>query len=180
MLAATMTDHPEAASADPVPCADLVTAYSIVGLTDTPAASAHVALRASGSPRWMGSETLSSYPGDGATKVLSEIRSLVHQCPTATGRSGAGYILADPSLGAAVDGPLTTHFSIADGPKLGDESLRLQARTSSQVAGTEIEADAIVIRSGNRVLVVDELSTYAQFSKLTDVAAAAYQQLTTA
>jgi hypothetical protein len=60
---------------------------------------------------------------------------------------------------------------------LGDESLRLQARTPSQIPGTDIEADAIVIRSGNTVLVVDEHATSAQFSKLADVATAACRQL---
>ena len=65
------------------------------------------------------------------------------------------------------------------GPQLGDESLRVQARTRSQVAGDDMEADAIVIRSGTTVLVVSEHPTYAQFSKLDDVAAAAYRRLTT-
>jgi hypothetical protein len=174
-----MTDHPEAASTSPDPCALLVFAASIVRLTAAPAATAHIAFRANGSLPWMGSETLSSYPADGATKAVSEIRSLVERCPTVMGPSGVGNILADPSLGAAANalGPLTTHFSIADGPKLGDESLRLQARTPSQIPGTDIEADAIVIRSGNTVLVVDEHATTAQFSKLADVATAAYRQL---
>jgi hypothetical protein len=61
---------------------------------------------------------------------------------------------------------------------LGDESLRLQARTPSQTPGVYIQVDAIIIRSGNSVVVVDELPTSAQFSKLADVATAAYRQLT--
>jgi hypothetical protein len=181
LLDPTMEDHPSAPSADPEPCGGIIMAFDIVRQTDAPAADASVGLQAHESLPWMGRETLSSYSADGAQKVVREIRSLVDRCPTATGPSGAGNILADPSLASAVNGvgPLTTHFSVAAGPQLGDESLRVRARTPSQVAGNDMEADAIVIRSGSTVLVVNELPTYAQFSKLDDVAAAAYRRLTT-
>lgn len=160
MLEATAQDNPGAASASADPCADLVDAYRVVTQTDAPAATARVSFRASKGSPWMPSERLSRYQADGAHKVLAEIRSLVQRCPT------------------YADGPLTTRFSVADGPKLGDESLRLQARTPSQVPGADTEADAIVIRSGSLLLVVSEIDATPEASKLADLADAAYTKLT--
>jgi hypothetical protein len=148
-------------SADADPCAGVINAYSLVEAADTPVAWARVSVAANDGPRWMAGEALSSHKPGGAAQVLAAIRALANKCST-------------------IAGPLTTHISIADGPRLGDESLRVKARTSATtVPGAEIEADAIVIRAGDVLLVVDELNTMEApgVSRLDEVAAAAYAKL---
>jgi hypothetical protein len=77
-------------------------------------------------------------------------------------------------------GPLTTNFSVVPGPALADESIELRARTPSQVLGIDIEADAILIRSGSVLLTVNEglmAPTRNGPSRLHELASAAFARL---
>jgi hypothetical protein len=167
LTGAVMDDDPSAAgpsaaaSDSPVSCSDLVTALSFVMAVTAPAAGAHVGIVGTTADhrRWSGGERLSSFAGDGATRVFAKVRSLVGRCPSRSDAGASpGALLADPSQAATINsmGPLTTNFSVVPGPALGNESIELRARTPSQVPGIDIEADAILIRSGSVLLTVNE------------------------
>jgi hypothetical protein len=167
-------DTPAAAPNTAVPCSDLGHALSVVRAAAAPAASAHILIEGTTADRhrWDGGEQLLSMRKGGAAKAFTNVRSIVHRCPR-----------SDPSAAGEVDDsdPLTTSFTIVPGPPLGDESIRLQSRTSSQHhPGVELESDVILIRSGSIVLVVYEVPaifTPSGPSRLDEFAAAAFTRL---
>ena len=63
------------------------------------------------------------------------------------------------------------------GPALGDESIEVRSRVTSSVPGVEVASDAILIRSGSIVLIVDEQPTREAQTPLHDLATAGYAQL---
>jgi hypothetical protein len=168
--------------ADPdTPCAELIDAVTVIRSAGVPAFTANVGVRstASGS-RWSATEWLYSFSGDGATKLFAGIRAIVDRCPDSTDAGASpGSLLADPSEAAKVTaaGPPTTHFSVVPGPALGDESVEVRSRIPGSAPGAEVASDAIVIRTGSIVLIVDELPTRLTQTPLHDLAAAAYARL---
>jgi hypothetical protein len=168
--------------ADPdKPCAELINATEVIRSAGVPAFTANLGVRSTApGTRWMGTEWLYSFSADGATKLFAGIRALVDRCPESTDTdSSPGALLADPSEAAKVNSlaPLTTHFTLVPGPALGDESIEMHARITSNIPGREVASDAILIRSGSIVLIVDEQPTRDAQTPLHDLATAGYAQL---
>jgi hypothetical protein len=127
---------------------------------------------------WLGDEMLASYPVNGAASELSALRSLVARCPTWNDADDSSSLLASPAPG--MSGAVVYHLALTAGPKLGDESVRLQIRTSQNLAGgAEAASDAIFIRVGGVLIVVGEQATVITKTETANpldvLAAAAYQ-----
>lgn len=129
---------------------------------------------------WNSTEALASYSGDGAKNVLAALRSLVQRCPTYSAPYLGASLLAKPLPGLPTT--LEYQFSLVAGPKLGDESVTLQARVPSPENGAVTESDAIFIRVGNVLMVVGEHATFVRPSDpatpLNALAAAVYAAYT--
>ncbi len=133
-----------------------------------PASSAGESVRGrtSTGETWLAGEDLFSYRAGQAHTVIQDLRRLVAKCST----------FIDPnSLGT----PSVRTFSIGAGPKLGDESLLVhqESRPQSYNGDNRLVHDAILIRSGDVVLVVSTVtSTLLNVSTpMLDVAAAAFK-----
>ncbi|WP_157436264.1 hypothetical protein [Actinospica robiniae] len=140
---------PQATPLGRVPCDALEDALEIVDTYEPPASrnTKEIMLSTTGlnGLRWLGSERLVSYPGDGAAHVLTDIRELGARC-------------AKTNIGEA-DTP--TYATVVDGPKLGDESVMVKVRSTltTDFTSAHFSVDAMLIRIGSALIVLDETST---------------------
>jgi len=144
--AADDSASPQPTSIGQAPC-DALGAGGSVTSYEPPAAASNVLLSTTGldGTRWIGAEELASYSGDGAARVLTDLRQLVTRC-------------AKTNIG---DVNTPTYATALDGPKLGDESLTIKVRTTSILGGGAVAAsDSIIIRIGSTLILVDEVSAY--------------------
>ncbi|KJY33917.1 hypothetical protein VR44_12955 [Streptomyces katrae] len=97
-----------------------------------------------------GMEKLYSFADGGAHRAVEDMRALVARCRTVELPHAAG----EPADTAA--------FAIAEGPRLGDESLVVQAAVTGGgqgAAGGTQHADATVVRVGNALVVISSVLT---------------------
>jgi hypothetical protein len=144
-------------------CRDLDAISSAFVFGGTPnqpvGATAVTIVQGAGGPMWVATERLVSYTSGNAHFVIQDLTDLATAC---AGAETAG-------IGAM---PYTTMA----GPALGDESLRLTHLTLEAQA---MEADTIIIRSGDNLIIVEELPRpQSQRTPLDVVAAAAYRAFT--
>ncbi|GIH17192.1 hypothetical protein [Rugosimonospora africana] len=155
---------------DAIPCSD-VRGPVFLGDMPAPAGQATIGVHGHTGRGWFGNEWLASYPGDGAKQILDDLRSVVKRCPS----------YSDDALAGMGFDSLRLNISLTSGPKLGDESLRLQIREPSKAPGIAVETDSIYIRDGHTLMLLDEqatIGTTAQPSPLTQVATIAFAKLT--
>ncbi|MFH7599239.1 hypothetical protein WDV06_29695 [Streptomyces racemochromogenes] len=136
-----------ATSVPPASCGGLLDGQSVVDASTTAASANATAMfgggRSAGNGVIPGMEKLYAFPGDGARRAMEDIRALVGRCPSVELPHTAGE---------------TADFALADGPRLGDESLVVQARVMP--GGTE-RADATVVRVGSALVVLSSVLTLA-------------------
>jgi hypothetical protein len=132
----------DAASAAPtpvnaLPCNTLMSGVTFMSAVPVAAGAARIGV-VEGRPAgpWFAGERLYSYPGDGAKQVLGELRSLVKRCPSfGDAPNGIGSATPGPaSVASASVAPLTQTVALVPGPRLGDESVRLQIRETDSGA----------------------------------------------
>lgn len=139
-----------AASATHVSCAELLDGQSVVDANTTGASASATAMFSGGHSAEggviPGMEKLYSFPDGGAHRALEGIRALVDRCRSVELPHAAG----DPAETAA--------FAVAEGPRLGDESLVVRATVMTRSDGSE-HADATVVRVGNALVVLSSVLT---------------------
>src|SRR5262245_29612518 len=164
-------DDPSADSSAPPPttpltCADLFTAPVLLFHDPAAVPTDRVTVAFDGNTssgqRWRGAEALWSFPSGGAHHALADLRALVGRCPSYKN-------LADT-------GALVSLFTISNGPDLGDESVSLHTvtRPDGDPRPAHVEQNVIIIRSGDVLIMVDELPHPSTATPIDDVAAAAY------
>lgn len=169
----TVAPSPVPPSSEPCQQLGLFTGLSIFANVAPPAASAWTSIGQpqtdhSGRPTWSGSEWLDYYPAGGAHHVLEMARALIHRCPHDT--------VSEPRVNGT--------FAIAAGPRLGDESLRIEARATypdadGQFGRPQVELDLIAIRSGHVLILVECDGWPLSFrDPLTEIAGEAYRVYT--
>ncbi|MFD7029252.1 hypothetical protein ACFWAR_14580 [Streptomyces sp. NPDC059917] len=136
------------APASPSPCTDLIDGQSVVDAsTGASGASARAAFsggRSAGGGVIPGRETLYSFGGSGATRAMLDLRALVSRCRSVELPHAPG----EPADKA--------DFVVAEGPRLGDESLVVQARVTG-AKGDSQRGDATVVRVGSSLLVISSV-----------------------
>ncbi|MEW2442531.1 hypothetical protein [Micromonospora marina] len=124
-----------------VPCADMIPLLSAKRLTGTPSAMAAATVSSAESPGypWVASEVLRTYADDGARGAMADLRTLIGRCPTVAspGQDGGSY-----------------RFAVVPGPRLGDESMRVDSSATS--GSITLEWDSILVRIGTTLLIVHE------------------------
>ncbi|MFJ7205898.1 hypothetical protein ACIQWR_20470 [Streptomyces sp. NPDC098789] len=130
------------------PCTDLIDGQSVVDAsTGGSAASARATFsggRSAGGGVIPGRETLYSFAGNGATRAMLDLRDLVSRCRSVELPHAAG----EPADKAA--------FVVAEGPRIGDESLVVQARVTG-AKGDSQRGDATVVRVGSSLVVISSV-----------------------
>ena len=124
-----------------VPCADMIPLLSASRLTGTPSAMAAATVSSAEGPDypWVANEVLRTYADDGAREAMADLRTFIGRCPTvASPRQGGG----------------SYRFAVVPGPRLGDESMRVDSSTSS--GSITLEWDSILVRIGTTLVVVHE------------------------
>ncbi|MFI5983526.1 hypothetical protein ACIBEA_21940 [Streptomyces sp. NPDC051555] len=136
------------ASPSPSPCTDLIDGQSVVDAsTGASAASARTTFsggRSAGGGVIPGSETLYSFADNGATRAMLDLRDLVSRCRSVELPHASG----EPADKAA--------FVVAEGPRIGDESLVVQARVTG-AKGDSQRGDATVVRVGSSLVVISSV-----------------------
>ncbi|KIF03633.1 hypothetical protein PL81_23130 [Streptomyces sp. RSD-27] len=139
-----------AASATPVACAELLDGQSVVDASTTAASASATAMfsggHSAGNGVVPGMEKLYSFPEGGAHRAVEGIRALVDRCRSVE----LPHAARDPAETAA--------FAVAEGPRLGDESLVVRATVMTAGDGAE-HADATVVRVGNALVVLSSVLT---------------------
>lgn len=124
-----------------VPCADMIPLLSAKRLTGTPSAMAAATVSSAESPGypWVASEVLRTYADDGARGAMADLRTFIGRCPTVAspGQDGGSH-----------------RFAVVPGPRLGDESMRVDSSATS--GSITLEWDSILVRIGTTLLVVHE------------------------
>ncbi|MEU5830994.1 hypothetical protein [Micromonospora tulbaghiae] len=124
-----------------VPCADMIPLLSANRLTGTPSAMAAATVSSAEGPDypWVANEVLRTYADDGARGAMADLRTLIGRCPTVASASqdGGSY-----------------RFAVVPGPRLGDESMRVDASTTS--GSTTLGWDSILVRTGTTLVTVHE------------------------
>ncbi|MFF4579555.1 hypothetical protein [Streptomyces sp. NPDC001389] len=139
-----------AASATPASCLELLDGQSVVDASTTAASASATAMfgggHSAGNGVIPGMEKLYSFPDGGAHRAVEGVRALVDRCRSVELPHGAG----EPAETAA--------FAVAEGPRLGDESLVVRATVMTGGDGAE-HADATVVRVGNVLVVLSSVLT---------------------
>lgn len=156
-VAEPQDESPKGASgapATPSSCAELLDGQSVVDAS-TKAASAYATAMFSGGHSVgngviPGMEKLYSFPDDGAHRAMEDMRALVARCRS----------LELPH--AAWEATETAGFAIAEGPRLGDESLVVQAMVTTGGEGGTERADATVVRVGSSLVVISSVLSLTQ------------------
>lgn len=124
-----------------VPCADMIPLLSAKRLTGTPSAMAAATVSSAEGPDypWVANEVLRTYADDGARGAMADLRTLIGRCPTVAspGQDGGSY-----------------RFAVVPGPRLGDESMRIDSSATS--GSTTLEWDSILVRTGTTLVTVHE------------------------
>ena len=124
-----------------VPCADMIPLLSAKRLTGTPSAMAAATVSSAEGPDypWVANEVLRTYADDGARGAMADLRTLIGRCPAVAspGQDGGSY-----------------RFAVVPGPRLGDESMRIDSSTIS--GSTTLEWDSILVRTGTTLVTVHE------------------------
>ncbi|MEU2702749.1 hypothetical protein [Micromonospora aurantiaca (nom. illeg.)] len=124
-----------------VPCTDMIPLLSANRLTGAPSAMAAATVSSGeGSDYpWVASEVLRTYADDGAREAMADLRTFIGRCPAVAspGQDGGSY-----------------RFAVVPGPRLGDESMRVDASTTS--GSITLEWDSILVRIGATLVVVHE------------------------
>lgn len=140
------TSSPPAA---PSSCGGLLDGQSVVDASTTAASADATAIfsggHSAGNGVIPGMEKLYSFRDGGAHRAMDDIRALVARCrnvelPHATGEPAE-----------------TAGFTVAAGPRLGDESLVVQATVAT--GGETAHADATVVRVGSSLAVISSVLT---------------------
>ncbi|WP_189194941.1 hypothetical protein [Micromonospora fulviviridis] len=122
----------------------MIPLLSATRLTGTPSAMAAATLSYDADPvgwGWVGNEVLRTYTDDGARRAMADLRAFIGRCPTvASSGQGAGG---------------SYRFSVAPGPRLGDDSIHV--RCSSTSGSDALECDSVLIRIGTTLVIVQEL-----------------------
>ncbi|MFF4427662.1 hypothetical protein ACFYZ4_00660 [Streptomyces sp. NPDC001513] len=141
-----------AASATPPSCTDLLDGQSVVDASTTGSSASATAMfsggHSVGNGVIPGTETLYSFPGDGAHQAMQDMRNLVGRCRSVE--------LPHASWEPAE----TAGFAVAEGPRLGDESLVIHATVTAGATSTEGDpqsADATVVRVGSSLVVISSV-----------------------
>ncbi|WP_433494954.1 hypothetical protein ACQP26_03755 [Micromonospora sp. CA-248089] len=124
-----------------VPCADMIPLLSAKRLTGTPSAMAAATVSSAEGPDypWVANEVLRTYADDGARGAMADLRTFIGRCPTVAspGQDGGSY-----------------RFAVVPGPRLGDESMRVDSSTNS--GSVTLGWDSILVRVGSTLVVVQE------------------------
>ncbi|MEU7175790.1 hypothetical protein ABZ949_30390 [Micromonospora tulbaghiae] len=124
-----------------VPCADMIPLLSAKRLTGTPSAMAAATVSSAEGPDypWVANEVLRTYADDGARGAMADLRTLIARCPTVAspGQDGGSY-----------------RFAVVPGPRLGDESMRVDSSATS--GSITLEWDSILVRTGTTLVTVHE------------------------
>ncbi|MGV9370659.1 hypothetical protein [Micromonospora tulbaghiae] len=124
-----------------VPCADMIPLLSAKRLTGTPSAMAAATVSSAEGPDypWVANEVLRTYADDGARRAMADLRTLIGRCPAVASprQDGGSY-----------------RFAVVPGPRLGDESMRVDSSTIS--GSTTLEWDSILVRTGTTLVTVHE------------------------
>ncbi|MFI7332223.1 hypothetical protein [Micromonospora aurantiaca (nom. illeg.)] len=124
-----------------VPCADMIPLLSAKRLTGTPSAMAAATVSSAEGPDypWVANEVLRTYADDGARGAMADLRTFIGRCPAVAspGQDGDSY-----------------RFAVVPGPRLGDESMRVDASTTS--GSITLAWDSILVRIGTTLVVVHE------------------------
>ncbi|WP_330300458.1 hypothetical protein [Streptomyces sp. NBC_00503] len=139
------------ASTTPPSCTDLLDGQSVVD-ANTKASSATATAMFSGGHTAEngvipGAEKLYSFQGNGAHQAMQDMRNLVDRCRSVD--------LPHASWEPAE----TSRFAVAEGPRLGDESLVIQAVVTTSTTGRTDHADATVVRVGSSLVVISSVFT---------------------
>ncbi|MFF3673092.1 hypothetical protein ACFYYS_03790 [Streptomyces sp. NPDC002120] len=143
------------ASATPPSCTGLIDGQSVVDASTTASSATAKAMFSGGhsvdNGVIPGMETLYSFPGDGAHQAMQGMRDLVGRCRSV-------------ELPRASWEPVeTAGFAVAEGPRLGDESLVIQAMVTTGATGAtgttgeSQRADATVVRVGSSLVVISSV-----------------------
>lgn len=151
-------EHPKAASGAstaPPSCTELLDGQTVVDAGTRDSAATATAMfsggHSVGNGVIPGMEKLYSFPGDGAHQAMQSMRDLVGRCRTVD----LPHASRDPAE--------TAGFAIAAGPRLGDESLVIQAVvTTSAAGGGSQRADATVVRVGSSLVVISSVLSLTQ------------------
>ncbi|MFF4011685.1 hypothetical protein [Streptomyces sp. NPDC001717] len=146
-------EHPKAtsgASTSPPSCEGLLDGQTVVDAGTTASSASVTAMfsggRSVGNGVIPGMEKLYSFPGDGAHEAMRSMRDLVGRCRTVD----LPHASSEPAE--------TAGFSLAEGPRLGDESLVIRAVvTTSAPGGDSQRADATVVRVGSSLVVISSV-----------------------
>ncbi|MFG2986408.1 hypothetical protein ACGFYQ_35030 [Streptomyces sp. NPDC048258] len=142
------------ASTTPPSCAGLLDGQTVVDASTTAWSASATAMfsggHSVGNGVITGLETLYSFPGDGAHQAMQDMRNLVGRCRSVD--------LPHASWEPAE----TSSFAVAEGPRLGDESLVIQAMVTTSTTGTSQRADATVVRAGSSLVVISSVFTLTQ------------------
>ncbi len=145
---------PSASSPRPLDCSQLIGVARVFGAdpdaVPVDQASVILAWHEPGQPLGQGTEFIYRYAPGGATKALADARALVGRCPTSQDNDDFGSI--------------TYTFSLTSGPALGDESLDVRTGSNASLKDDQNnsytvvkQADTVVVRSGDVLIVIDEL-----------------------
>ncbi|WP_229400838.1 hypothetical protein [Micromonospora okii] len=122
-------------------CSEMIPLLSGTRLTGTPSAMAAATLGYDGDPDdldlWVGSEVLRTYADDGARRAMADLRTFVGRCPVVSSGLGDGS---------------TSRFTVAPGPRLGDDSIRLGCNSTSD--SDTLRCEALIVRTGSTLLVI--------------------------
>ncbi|MCM9077295.1 MULTISPECIES: hypothetical protein [Streptomyces] len=142
------------AAATPPTCAGLLDGQSVADAGTAASAASAAAVfsggHSAGNGVIPGSEMLYSFPGDGAHQALQDMRDLVGRCRSVD-LPRASW---EPAVAAG--------FAVAEGPRLGDESLVIQASVTMGTTGDAQRADATVVRVGSSLVVISSVLSLTQ------------------
>lgn len=110
---------------------------------------------------WQGSEFLYLYRSGQASQIMTGLDRTAGRCAAAPITSGSG--------GSA----LTYRERVSTLRDMGDEALDVEVRTATFPSGVFVAADWIVIRSGNVLIVTDEMGNISTLDKYLTVATSA-------
>lgn len=142
------------ASATPAACTELLDGQTVVDAATKGSSALATAMFSGGHTAGGGVngglETLYSFAGDGAHRAMQDMRTLVARCRKVE-LPHASWEPAD-----------TAGFVVAEGPRLGDESLVVQGTVTEAATGYVERADATVVRVGSSLVVISTVFSLTQ------------------
>ncbi|MCZ7473097.1 MULTISPECIES: hypothetical protein [unclassified Micromonospora] len=147
-----------------MPCTDMIPLLSANRLTGTPSAMAAATVSSAEGLdySWVASEVLRTYADDSAREAMADLRTLIGRCPAVASpnQDGGSY-----------------RFAVVPGPRLGDESMRVDSSTTS--GSITLEWDSSLVRIGTTLVVVHEQGNEpggdAHLTRLAEAALRSYQ-----